>query len=356
MLSRRAFLSGALVIGRIGGALAGEPLRTAAAGCGRMFGCAISSRHLGERDFIGLVLRECGGIVPEGEGKWASLRPGPDNFNFAPLDRLVSFTRERGMAIRGHTLLWQDALPNWLKRALSETPGQAESILLRHIDTVVRRYDGVIDSWDVVNEVLGPDGLQPGPWVDALGIEAIAIAFGAARTASPSARLILNETAIESGLRAHAERRHALLALLNRLKSRGVPVDGVGIQAHLRCSEPIDQAALRGFLSEVAGMGLDILVTELDVNDAEVFGDPKRRDQVVADHAQRFLDVILDETAVKSIHCWGLSDRHSWLHHHPAGWRADGARTRPLPFDADLAVKPLASALAQAFAGARVRP
>ncbi|CAA7621923.1 endo-1,4-beta-xylanase [Magnetospirillum sp. SS-4] len=355
-LSRRTFVAGALALSGAPLARAAEPLRSLAARQGIEFGCAISSRHLGEADLMELVSRECAGIVPEGEGKWASLRPSQDIFNFAPLDAIAGLARGRGLALRGHTLLWQHSLPDWLARILSDTPERAEEVLIHHVDRVVRRYGGFIRCWDVVNEVLGDGGLRPGPWVDALGLEAVTIAFAASRAASPNTRLILNETAIESAAGPHAQRRHALLKLMETLLSRGVPMDGLGIQAHLRCSEPIDQGELRRFLSDVGGLGLDILITELDVNDAEVSGDPERRDRVVADHASRFLDVVLDELAVKSVYCWGLSDRHSWLHHHPAGWRADGARTRPLPFDAGLVAKPLAGALARAFAGARWRP
>ena len=53
------------------------------------------------------------------------------------------------------------------------------------------------------------------------------------------------------------------------------------------------------FLADVADLGLSILLTEFDVNDTRTPADEPSRDQAVADHAARYLDVALDEKAVK---------------------------------------------------------
>jgi len=76
---------------------------------------------------------------------------------------------------------------------------------------------------------------------------------------------------------------------------------------------------------------------------------------MIADEYRRFLDVVLDETAVKLVMTWGLSDRYSWIVRHENNAdqrRSNRKEERPLPFDRDLKKKPAWHALAQAFAGA----
>jgi endo-1,4-beta-xylanase len=105
-------------------------------------------------------------------------------------------------------------------------------------------------------------------------------------------------------------------------------------------------------------MGIEIAVTELDVVDTAAPGDIVRRDRMVADEYRRFLEVMLDEPATRTVFTWGLSDRHSWIVRHEAGentWRTDGMMSRPLPFDAALAPKPAWSSVAECLAGASRR-
>jgi endo-1,4-beta-xylanase len=143
------------------------------------------------------------------------------------------------------------------------------------------------------------------------------------------------------------------------MKRDGVPLDRFGIQAHLSVGRfPFDEARFRRFLTEVAALGLGIMITELDVTDELAPGNLAERDRLVGDEYERFLTVALDEPAVGTVITWGLSDRHSWIvrHEHATEkWRADGLDGRPLPFDEALQPKPAWQAIARAFAGAPVR-
>jgi endo-1,4-beta-xylanase len=141
---------------------------------------------------------------------------------------------------------------------------------------------------------------------------------------------------------------------MERMQQNGTPVDAVGIQAHLSCvgGPPFSAARLRRFLADLAGLGLAIQITELDVTDESAAADPVVRDRLVADTYSRFLDAALDEPAVKMVVTWGLSDRHSWIvrrETNESKWRGDSALSRPLPFDADLKPKPACEAVAHAF-------
>jgi endo-1,4-beta-xylanase len=155
--------------------------------------------------------------------------------------------------------------------------------------------------------------------------------------------------------------RSAVLRLLDSLLKRGTPVDALGVQSHLgsKYSDTptglgdIDERAWRHFLDEVTGMGLDLLVTEMDVHDNPLPGAIGPRDRAVADHARRYLDIMLSYPQCRTVMCWGLSDRYSWLNQFRP--RADGLPKRPCPYDADFHPKPFRESIADAFRAASPR-
>ncbi len=237
--------------------------------------------------------------------------------------------------------------------------------MLDRIHTLVGRYRGLVHSWDVVNEPIEPkdgrpDGLRKAVFLETLGPGYLDLAYHAAREADPGARLVVNEYDIELDTPAHEARRATLLALLERMRRSGTPVDAVGVEAHLTSvgGPPFSAARLRRFLADIAGLGLEIQITELDVTDEQAPADPATRDRLTADAYRRFLDAALDEPAVKMIVTWGLTDRYSWIvrrETNQSRWRRDGLPSRPLPFDADLRAKPAYDAIAQAIAHAPTR-
>jgi endo-1,4-beta-xylanase len=193
------------------------------------------------------------------------------------------------------------------------------------------------------------------------GPDYLDLAYRTAREADPDARLVVNEYDVELDAPEQEARRTALINLIGRMQRSGTPVDAVGIQAHLACAggPPFSPVRLRRFLAELAGLGMTIQITELDVTDENAPADTAVRDRLVADTYARFLDAALDEPAVKMVMTWGLSDRHSWIvrkETHESNWRTDGSPSRPLPFDAELKPKPAFEAIAQAFAHAARRP
>jgi endo-1,4-beta-xylanase len=371
--SRRRIVAGGLAAGlaaALPGAAAAAPgarLRRLAAAKGLVYGTTISAAQIDkDADFVSLVLRQAGLVVPENDMKWQDMNrgaPGADDFGRA--DTVVNFAVENDLVLRGHNLLWYFRTPSWFFRL--PTAAAKEAAIVARIRTMVGRYHGKVHSWDVVNEPLEPkdgrpDGLRKAVFLDALGPGYLDLAYRTARESDPHARLVVNEYDVELDAPEQDARRAALLALLRRMQAAGTPVDAVGIQGHLRAvgGPPLSVAKLRRFLAEIAALGLDIQITELDVTDAAAPADISRRDRLVADAYRRFLDAVLGEQAVKMIVTWGLSDRHSWIvrkETNPLRWRKDGLPSRPLPFDAALRAKPAFAAIVEAFAGApRRRP
>lgn len=296
--------------------------------------------------------RECAAITSELEFKMDALRPRADTIEFEGADRLVAFAERHKLSVRGHTLIWNDFLPEWIHRL---SPGEVEHLLEAHIETVIARYRGRVAIWDVVNEPIGPwdrlpGNLRKGPFLTALGEGYIARAFRTARRMDPSATLVLNEAQTETADENGQTFRDSLLALLKRLKSEDAPIDAVGLQSHLWSDRPYDMGRFTGFLDDIAALGYAIHITELDVNDRAYPLTVSRRDRKVADLYTRFLTPVLAHKAVKSLTFWQLSDRTSWLW-YAAEQKSPRAtrRPRPLPLDESFDRKPAWHAVADAL-------
>ncbi len=361
-LARRSVLlaavAGAAHAAPADGALADQPLRALAADKGLTFGCASDPERLvGDPEFGRLVERQCAQVTAENVLKWLTLRPAASRFDFSRSDALADWLSQRGMGLYGHCLVWHEALPPWLTRAL--TPRSAEGLLSAHIAAVAGRYRGRVVGWDVVIEAVEradqrPDGLRRSPWLEALGPDYLSLSFKRAREADPHALLALADYGLEyddsDWMRA---KRVCILRLLTWLKRNDAPVQALNIQSHLLADRPAAFGpALRAFLREVADLGLSIVLGELDVDDQRTAGDSAARDRLTADIVQRYLDVVLDEPAVTMLSTWGLSDRYTAKTFIAP--RADGDM-RPLPFSRELQPKLAEQALASALRGAPAR-
>ena len=284
------------------------------------------------------VLDQAGILVAENAMKWSALRPSPAGYDFAASDRLFEFAGIGKQLVRGHNLCWHEQLPGWF--ASVATPENAASLLTQHIQTVAGRYAGRVQSWDVVNEAVHPpdgrpDGLRNSPWLRLLGPGYIEMAFQAAAQADPHAVLTYNDYDIELDTPEQEVKRGQVLLLLRRLHARGIPVGAVGIQSHLQATGPLPGPGLVRFIREVASMGLEAYITEMDVNTHALPGDAAAQDEAVARVYDHYLRLVLPEPNVKACLTWGITDAHTWLNqtHKPWAERPDGTAQRPLPFD-----------------------
>lgn len=363
-LTRRRTLAGLA-------ALAGLPARAAtlsladiARAKGLQFGTAIASRQLrDDAAYAAAVARDCMVVVAEAEMKWHVIEPERGTRRLGGADAIAAFAARQGLALRGHALVWPLAgrLPKWIEAWPPADKGGLEQALLAHIADLAGRYKGRIASWDVVNEALEArdqrsDGLRRSVLLDAFGEPYFDIVFRAAAAADPGARLVYNDYGLEHEIPWQIAKRAQLLALLERLRARGVPVQAVGIQAHLKAGDAFDARAFAAFLARIAALGLAIEITELDVDDRALAADAAVRDRAIADLVRRFLDVCLAERATRVLLTWGLADHHSWMNR--PGWsrsRADGKPQRPLPLDRNLQGKPMWTAIAGAINAAPQR-
>jgi endo-1,4-beta-xylanase len=131
--------------------------------------------------------------------------------------------------------------------------------------------------------------------------------------------------------------------MLEGLLKRNVPVQALGMESHLDCNLAVDKDSLGKFVHEVRGMGLEVLITEFDINDAKVDGDAQARDKAVADYYKRYLDIMLPICDLKRLIFWTLQDQKNWMDfmcQAPRWQRDDGqCNHRPSFLDPDLRIK-----------------
>jgi endo-1,4-beta-xylanase len=331
----------------------GAALKRRAARRGLLFGAAVMAADLaGDPAYRDLVLAQCAVVVPGLEAKWAATEPNAGQFTFDQLDRVAEFAGAHRLKLRLHNLVWGVYNPPWVAEAA--LTGQGDAILARHISTVAGRYRGQAIAWDVVNEPSDPRWNQPDDlanivWKRALGPAYLDYAFARARQADPSAKLYLNDDLLEYDDTASEAKRAAYLRLIEAALRRGVPIQGFGLESHLRLDRRLGPVPYRQFLAELAAMGLELTLTELDVSDRTLPADPAARDAAIASHVKTLLDAALDEPAVRAVLCWGLTTRYSYLNKSPETRRPDGLPSRGLPYDAQFRPTPMWHAIAAAF-------
>jgi endo-1,4-beta-xylanase len=319
---------------------------------------------------IALVKAQFDQISPENDLKWESIQPQPgaDGYNFGPADAYVNFGVNNHMFIVGHTLVWHNQTPGWVfagtnpPPATDDTPtsgpgymgrsytgprASRDELLQRmhdHIATVVGRYKGKVQVWDVVNEAVADGGtnlLRNSLWKQIIGPDFIAKAFQYAHEADPNAILRYNDYGLEG-----SAKRKKFIALIKSLQAQGVPVGAIGSQTHVSVSSPTPEQ-LDQELTDLETLGLPIHITELDVNSASrgqrsTSGDVasnaaatqgglvSQSDQRLAkQYANLFRIFLKHRQSVKVVTFWGANDAVSW--------RANG---RPLLFDGNDQPKP----------------
>ena len=307
-----------------------------------IMGVAVSPRSLKTNE-AGLILQQFGSITPENAMKMGPIHPRENEYFWNDADSIAAFAQKNHLKIRGHNLCWHNQAPRWMFTNAAGDTVTKEVLLLRlkdHITTVVKRYKGIIYAWDVVNEAISdkPDEyLRNSPWLRICGEDFIAKAFEYAHEADPDALLFYNDYN-----EINPVKREKMYRLIKTLKDKGIPIHGIGLQAHWAINEPSEDE-LNKTLKRFSELGLKIQITELDIsvyNKEQNARESKPEDAITdftAEKEAKQIEMykrcfILFEKYKKSISgitFWNISDRSSWLDNFPVRNRKD----YPLLFD-----------------------
>lgn len=327
-----------------------QTLRQAALASQRLIGTALRANKLTNEPYA-TTAREFNYVTPENEMKWDALERNPGQFSYQNADRIVQFAEANYMQVKGHTLVWHSQLPQWVRDLT--TRDEALAALERHITEVVTHFKGKIHAWDVVNEAF-TDGNAPrlrgsdpadatnaangmgnsgpdSPFRRLIGEDYIDRAFQLAHAADPEALLFYNDYNAE-GTSAKA---NAVFDMVQSMKMRGIPIDGVGLQMHIGTGTDGNRSAdqIRQNMERLTGLGLQVVYSELDVSLCGNGDIVQRRQQ----QKQRLADVTkvcMDNPLCTAMTFWGIADSDSWRDS-----ACNGGRSEPLLFDTNYAHK-----------------
>ena len=305
-----------------------------------------------------IIIRQFNSITPENILKWEKVHPKSEQYDFAPADRLVAFAQEHKMFVVGHTLVWHNQTPRWVFQDPDGKPASKEMLLERmkdHISTVVGRYKGKIQSWDVINEAVDEDGtLRKSKWLEIAGEDFIFKAFEYAHQADLDAELYYNDYNMWK-----KEHRDGVIRLVKELQSKGLRIDGIGMQGHWGMDyPPMDE--LEDSMVAYASLGVKVMFTEMDITilpsassrrGADITQNYELRkelnpypdglpDQKQEELAKRYGDIfalfVKHADKIGRVTFWGVQDGNSWRNYWPVRGRTD----YPLLFDRDCKPKP----------------
>jgi endo-1,4-beta-xylanase len=324
-------------------ASAAQTLGSLAAASGRYFGTAVDAGRLSSGGaYAQIAGTEFNMVTPGNEMKVDATEPSRGTFSFARADQIVAFAQAHSQRVRGHTLVWHSQLPGWLTSG-NFNATDLRSIMLNHISNVAGHFAGKLYSWDVVNEPFNEDGTRRSSvWQTTLGDGYIADALRAARAADPTAKLYLNDFNIE-GINAKST---AMFNLAKQLQAAGVPLDGIGIQAHLILGQV--PSTLQANIQRFADLGLDVAITELDVR-MQTPADSTKLAQQANDYTA-VTRACLAVTRCVGITVWGVGEPDSWI---PSTFQGQGAA---LLFDDNYQQRPAYGAVANALGGSTPPP
>jgi endo-1,4-beta-xylanase len=312
-----------------------------------LIGVAMNTAQITGKDTTGdqLILRHFNSVVAENCMKSEVIQPVEGEFDFSLSDQFVKFGQEHKMFIVGHTLVWHSQAPKWFFKDENGNEVSREVLIGRmknHIFAVVKRYKGRVHGWDVVNEAIEDDGSwRKTPFYRIIGEDYIELAFRFAREADPKAQLYYNDYNM-----AKEAKRIAVVNMVSKLKSKGIRVDGIGMQGHLM----LDFPAVEDFEKSIIAFGktgAKVMITELDMSalpnpysklgaEISLRADYQERmnpypkglpDSVAQQQHKKYTDFfrvfIKHHKLISRVTLWGLSDGDSWKNDWPIKGRTD---------------------------------
>ncbi|MGV3558490.1 endo-1,4-beta-xylanase [Larkinella arboricola] len=298
-------------------------------------GAALNPKLLNNALYGRIAEREFSSVTAENHLKMHHIHPEQNRYDWSGGDALIAFAQRNGQRLHGHTLLWHQAVPKWVREFQGDSTAW-EQLIKEHIQTVVGHYKGRIAAWDVVNEAFEEDGsLRKTIWLEHLGPDYIARCFRYAREADPDVKLFYNDYGQESS----PGKLTAMLDMVADFKRRGIPIDGIGLQMHTNIRHPDRQ--IENTLRQTVNTGLLVHISELDIR----INPDKKPDLVPTDalwqqQKQKFASIVrMYKTVVPKeqqhgITIWNIGDGDSWIPNFCK------CQDFPLPFDKQYAKKP----------------
>jgi len=263
---------------------------------------------------------------------WGMFEPKRGRPRTAELLATARWFAERGVALKGHPLMWHTLQPGWL---LDLPTQEVERLQRERIRREVGDFAGLIDTWDAINEVvIMPVFTAEDNAITRFAREkgrfaALRLAFEEARRANPGVFLLINDFDLST----------AYECLIEGMLEAGIQIDAIGLQTHMHQGYRGEPEIL-GIADRFARYGLPLHFTEtslvsgdlmppeiVDLNDYQVESwptTPEGEERQAAELAQHYRSLV-GHPAVEAITYWGISDKGAWLGAPIGLVRADGS-------------------------------
>lgn len=262
---------------------------------------------------------------------WGRFEPTRGQPDTPRLRRAAQWLADRGCVVKGHPLAWHTVTADWLLELPNEEIAREQVARIRR---EVDEFAGLIDAWDVINEVVimpifdRHDNGITRICRDLGRIPMVRMVFDAAREANPGAKLLLNDFDMSA----------AFECLIEGVLEAGIHIDALGLQSHMHQGYWGEEKTL-GIIERFARYGLPIHFTEttlvsgqlmpadiVDLNDYQVPHWPTtpEGEQRQAEELTRHYTTLLSCPSVQAITYWGIADG-GWLGAPGGLLRADGS-------------------------------
>lgn len=307
-------------------------LGTNAEASGHYIGASVRWDPLADNEnYKALLVEEFSSLTVENEMKMEAVQPERGNYSFQKADEIVQTAEKNNMKVRGHPLVWGEALPEWVHKEVVDEQS-AKAVLKDHVQTMAGHYSGRVQEWDVVNEAWNDDGsYRETIWFEYIGPEYIPLAFKWAREADPEAKLYYNDY----GNEMKNEKTDAMFEALSSWKNDGVPIDGIGMQTHIDAADPrFSKEKMQENLKRWGEAGFETAVTEMDVKLQNLDAPRQERLKTQADIYADVTGACMEESSCSGLTVWGVGDAESWV------TEQESENGEPLLFDSNWEVKP----------------
>ena len=241
--------------------------------------------------------------------KWKPIEPERGRYAWARPDATLDWCEKNDITLKSHCLIWgepRQGAPKWL---MHKTRDEVRALMKAHVDAVMTRYKGRIRYYDVINEPVHCHVFD-----EIAGIDHIEQVMHWAHAADRKAYLIINEY----NLIASARDRRRFIKLLKDRRDRGMPLDGIGIQAHSPGTTWHSPKTIVTALDELATLGKDLHITELTLKTegTDITGGYRKgkwTPEAQAEYYRQLYTLCFGHAKVKAITMWAVFDSRSWL-------------------------------------------
>jgi len=265
---------------------------------------------------------------------WGRYEPVEGQTAYPETFAAAKWLRERGVRVKGHPLCWHTACAPWLLQFSNE------EILRRQIGRIhrdVTAYKGVIDLWDVINEVVimpvfdRYDNAVTRICIEKGRVGLVKEVFAAAKESDPEAVLLINDF----------NTSEAYAQLIEDLLEADVPIGAIGIQSHQHQGY-WGLEKLNAVLERFSRFGLPLHFTEntlisgelmpphiVDLNDWQVDswpGTPEGEERQAREISEMY-SVLFAHPLVEAITTWDFNDG-CWLK-APSGFVREDNSEKP---------------------------